>query len=115
MNYVDGYVAVVPNENKDEYIRNAAVSAELFKEHGAVRVVECWGDEVPDGEKTSFLKAVACGPDETVVFSWVEWPSADARNTSMKALEKDPRLAEIPMLFDGSRLIYGSFQMVVEE
>ena len=93
----------------------AAAAALLFKEYGAIRVVECWGDDVPEGERTSFLKAVECGQDESVVFSWVVWPSREARDLGMQKLEADPRMQEEEMPFDGSRLIYGGFQVVLDQ
>jgi uncharacterized protein YbaA (DUF1428 family) len=115
MDYVEGFVAAVPTKNKDEYIRHATEAAHLFKEHGATRLVECWGDDVPSGEKTSFPQAVQCREDETVVFSWVIWPSRQARDAGMKAIMEDPRMQDNPMPFDGSRLIYGGFQMIVNQ
>ena len=77
MKYVDGYVVAVPNKNKDAYRAVAEAAAAVFKDHGALSVVECWGDDVPEGKVTSFSMAVARQPDETVVFSWITWPSKD--------------------------------------
>lgn len=116
MNYVDGFVAAVPTANKEKYIKHAREAAVVFKEHGALKLVECWGDDVPDGTVTSFPMAVKCKPDETVIFSWIVWPSRDIRNQGMAKVMEDPRLqAETnPMPFDGKRLIYGGFEMVVE-
>jgi uncharacterized protein YbaA (DUF1428 family) len=68
MNYVDGYALAVPNANREAYLALASTTAVLFKEFGALRVVECWGDDVPPGKLTSFPMAVKCEPDETVVF-----------------------------------------------
>ena len=89
----------------------------MFKEYGALKQVECWGDDVPDGEVTSFPMAVKCKSDETVAFSWIVWPSKEIRNEGMKKSMEDPRLApdKNPMPFDGKRMIYGGFEMVVEE
>lgn len=117
MDYVDGFVAAVPNENKEMYIKHARLAAKCFKEHGAKKIIECWGDDVPEGEVTSFPKAVQCKEDETVVFSWVVWPSKEARNIGMEKIMNDERLNcdDNPMPFDGKRLIYGGFQMVLEE
>jgi uncharacterized protein YbaA (DUF1428 family) len=86
-----------------------------LKEHGALTVVECWGDDVPEGKLTSFPMAVKCKPDETVVFSWIIWPSRQARNAGMKKVMSDPRLQPDtnPMPFDGARLIFGGFEMIV--
>ncbi|GAA3527105.1 DUF1428 domain-containing protein [Zobellella aerophila] len=117
MNYVDGFVAAVPTKNKELYIRYARDAALVFKEHGALKLVECWGDDVPEGKLTSFPMAVKCREDETVVFSWILWPSREVRDRAMPKVMEDPRLqAEAkPMPFDGKRLIYGGFAMVVDE
>ena len=77
MNYVDAFVAAVPTSNKKSYLEHAELSGLIFKDHGALSVVECWGDDVPDGEITSLPMAVKCKPDETVVFSWITWPSKE--------------------------------------
>lgn len=117
MTYVDGFVAAVPTANKDKYIKHASDAAVVFREHGALSLVECWGDDVPEGTVTSFPMAVKCEPGETVVFSWITWPSKGARNAGMAKVMEDPRLKPDvnPMPFDGKRLIYGGFQMAVEE
>lgn len=115
MNYIEGFIAAVPTTRKDDYIHHATEAAKLFKEHGATRLVECWGDDVPDGVKTSFLQAVQCKEDETVVFSWIEWPSRKVRDDGMAKISQDPGMKDNPMPFDGSRLIYGGFQMVVDQ
>ena len=116
MNYVDGFAAAVPTVNRQEFEQHCKIAAEVFMEHGAVRYVECWGDDVPDGELTSFPMAVKCGPDETVIFSWIEWPSRAVRDKGMEKVMHDPRLQPDvnPMPFDGKRLIFGGFQMLVE-
>ena len=115
MNYVDGYVAAVPTANRDKYRRHAEAAAAVFKEHGALSVVECWGDDVPEGKVTSFPMAVQRKDDETVVFSWITWPSRAVRDEGMKRSMADPRLQPEtnPMPFDGKRLIYGGFQVIV--
>ncbi|RUO31992.1 DUF1428 domain-containing protein [Aliidiomarina sedimenti] len=117
MDYVDGFVAAVPNENKEKFIQHARDAAKIFKEHGATRVVECWGDDVPDGTVTSFPMAVKCEKGETVVFSWIIWPSKEARKAGMEKSMNDPRLSKEnnPMPFDGKRVIFGGFQIVLEE
>lgn len=115
MNYVDGFVAAVPTANREAYRRHAQAAAEVFKQHGALAVVECWGDDVPDGKLTSFPMAVQRRDDETVVFSWISWPSRRARDEGMKKSMADPRLQADtnPMPFDGQRLIYGGFETIV--
>ena len=117
MTYIDGFVVAVPNKNKEAYIAHARKSAAVFKEHGALKMVECRGDDVPEGEITSFPLAVKCHGDETVVFSWISWPSKEARNKGMESAMADPRLHPdtSPMPFDGMRLIYGGFEVIVEE
>lgn len=115
MDYVDGFVAAVPTANREIYRQHAERAAAVFKEHGALSVVECWGDDVPEGKLTSFPMAVQRQADETVVFSWITWPSKQVRDEGMKKVMEDPRLQPDtnPMPFDGKRLIYGGFQMIV--
>ncbi len=118
MEYVDGFVAAVPNQNKQKYIEHAREAAVIFKEYGALRLVECWGDEVPEGQLTSFPMAVKCQPDETVVFSWISWPSKAVHDAGMEKFMNDPRIKAMnmdDMPFDGKRMIYGGFQMIVDE
>jgi uncharacterized protein YbaA (DUF1428 family) len=116
MTYVDGYVMAVPNANRDAFIKHANEAAAVFKEHGASSVMECWGDDVPEGKVTSFPIAVQKKPDETVVFSWIVWPSRQARDAGMKKVMEDPRLQpdKAPMPFDGKRMIFGGFEPVVQ-
>ena len=115
MTYVDGFVAAVPTANKETYRLHAEEAAAMFKENGALSFVECWGDDVPDGEVTSFPMAVKCGADETVCFSWVLWPSKAVRDEAMpKIVEAATRMfEENPMPFDGKRMIHGGFEMIV--
>lgn len=116
MSYIDGFVAAVPTANKDKYITHAALAASVFKEHGALKVVECWGDDVPEGKVTSLPMAVKRKDDETVVFSWIVWPTRALRDQAWEKVMADPRLSPEtnPMPFDGKRLIYGGFDMIVE-
>jgi len=116
MNYVDGFVLAVSNENKEAYRQHAERAARIFKEYGALGVVECWGDDVPEGKLTSFTMAVKREPNEAVVFSWVTWPSRTVRDAGWKKVMADPRLQSDtnPMPFDGKRMIYGGFETIVE-
>ena len=116
MNYIDGFVAAVPTANREAYRQHAEAAAIVFKDHGALKMVDCWGDDVPDGKLTSFPMAVKCQSDETVVFSWVAWPSRAVRDEGMKKVMADPRMQPgvIPMPFDGKRMIFGGFQMIVD-
>jgi uncharacterized protein YbaA (DUF1428 family) len=116
MSYIDGFVAAVPTANRDAYKMHAERAAVIFREYGALKVVECWGDDVPDGKLTSFPIAVRKKDDESVVFSWIVWPSKQIRDDGMKKVMADPRSQPTanPMPFDGKRLIYGGFQILVE-
>ncbi|MEE4236256.1 MAG: DUF1428 domain-containing protein [Anderseniella sp.] len=115
MTYVDGFLAAVPNAKKQQYIKHAREASAMFKEFGALKLVECWGDDVPDGKLTSFPMAVKKEEDETVVFSWVLWPSKTVRDEGWQRMMKDERMQMADMPFDGKRMIYGGFEMVVEE
>jgi len=115
MHYIDGFVAAVPTENKEKYIQHATRVAPLFREYGALKVMECWGDDVPDGKLTSFPLAVKKEENETVVFSWVVWPSREVRDAGWTQLMADPRMtSQANPPYDGKRLIYGGFQSIVE-
>jgi uncharacterized protein YbaA (DUF1428 family) len=116
MHYIDGFVVAVPEATRDTYIRYAAEAAEVFKENGALRVVECWGDDVPEGKLTSFPMAVKREQGECVVFAWIVWPDKATRDAGHRKMESDPRTqrAMNSMPFDGKRMIYGGFQMVVD-
>jgi uncharacterized protein YbaA (DUF1428 family) len=116
MSYVDGFVAAVPTANREAFLAHAKDSAVIFKEHGAMKCVECWGDDVPEGKVTSFPMAVKREDGETVVFSWVLWPSKVARDAGWEKIMADPRMtAEAnPLPFDGKRLIFGGFEAILE-
>ena len=116
MTYVDGFIAAVPTVDKEKYTKYAQVMGDIFKEYGVLKIVENWGDDVPAGEVTSFPLAVQCKKEESVVFSWVVWPSKDKRDESWQALMDDPRMTPDanPMPFDGKRLIYGGFETIFE-
>jgi uncharacterized protein YbaA (DUF1428 family) len=90
MTYVDGFVVAVPTKNKEIYRQYAKEAAVVFKKHGALKLVECWGDDVPEGKLTSFPMAVKCQDDETVVFSWIIWPSKKVRDEGMAKVMADP-------------------------
>lgn len=117
MTYVDGFVIAVPAANKKDYIAYAKKSATLFKDLGVTRIVECWGDDVPDGKVTDFRSAVKATEDEVVLFSWLEWPDKATRDVGMKKMMEDPRFDAMvkDMPFDGKRMIYGGFQPVVDD
>ncbi len=116
MGYADGYVVPVPDGNKDAYRALAEKASQVFRDHGATRVVEAWGDDVPDGKITDFARAAHKQDGETVVFSWVEWPTKEARVAGWEKVMADERMqpdgTEVP--FDGKRMIYGGFVPIVE-
>lgn len=115
MAYVDGFVASVPSNRREDFVQHSQAMGQIFKEYGATRVVDCWGDDVPEGKLTSLPMAVQCRPDETVVFSWVTWPSRELRNEAWSKVMADPRMqaaGEPP--FDGKRMIFGGFEVVSE-
>lgn len=116
MNYVDGYLVPVPTAKREAYRQLAQEIAALFKQNGALQVVECWGDDVPEGKVTSFSMAVQRKPDESVVFSWVVWPFRQARDAGMKAVMEHPSMKKGPegMPFDGQRMIFGGFEVIVD-
>jgi uncharacterized protein YbaA (DUF1428 family) len=115
MSYVDGFVIPVPAGNKAAYRDLAAKAAPIFKEFGAMRIVECWGDDVPDGKVTDFKRAVKAEAGENVVFSWIVWPSKAVRDEGMKKVMQDARLQPgSDMPFDGKRLIYGGFEVLLD-
>jgi uncharacterized protein YbaA (DUF1428 family) len=115
MSYIDGYVVPVTAANKAAYKAMAEKTLVMFKEFGATRVVECWGDDVPDGKVTDFKGAVKATGDEVVVFSWVEWPDKATRDAGQKKFMEDPRMAEMTDApFDGKRMILGGFEVLLE-
>jgi uncharacterized protein YbaA (DUF1428 family) len=114
MSYVDGFVIAVPNANREKFIEHARTFDVIFVEYGAIRVVECWADDVPDGKVTDFRRAVQANQAESVVFSWVEWPDKATRDAGMAKLMEDPRMPGVgDMPFDGKRMIFGGFVPVV--
>lgn len=116
MKYVEGFVVAVPADKKDVYRKYAAAAAPLFKEFGASRVVECWGDDVPDGKVTDFRGAVKAQDGEVVVFSWIEYSSKDIRDAAYEKMMTDPRMKDMGanMPFDGKRMIFGGFEPILD-
>jgi uncharacterized protein YbaA (DUF1428 family) len=114
--YVDGYVIPVLKTNREAYREVARIAAPVFKEYGALKVVETWGDDVPKGKTTDFFMAVKCEADENVVFSWIIWPDKATRDAGMAKAMADPRMDMDPasMPFDGKRMIFGGFEVLLE-
>ena len=98
MSYIDGFVIAVPVAKREAFIAHAGT----FDANGARRVMECWGDDVPDGKLTDLRRAVQAKDDEAVVFSWIEWPDKATRDAGMAKFMQDPRLQQSgEMPFDG--------------
>ncbi len=116
MTYVDGFVTPVPTANKEAYRVFSETCAEVYKDFGALALVEAWGDDVPDGEVTSMPIAVQLKPEETVVFSWVLWPDKATRDAGLEKIFADPRMTALDghMPLDGKRMIFGGFTALVE-
>ena len=114
--YTDGYVIPVPSGNKKAYQELAAKTAEVFREYGATRVMEAWGDDVPEGKVTDFKRAVKAKDDETVVFSFVEWPDKATRDAAWPKIMEDKRMQpdREKMPFDGQRMFYGGFRPILD-
>jgi uncharacterized protein YbaA (DUF1428 family) len=117
MNYVQGFVTPVPTANLEKYRKQATDAVPLFKQFGVMRMVEGWGDEVPRGKVTDFQGAVQAKDDETVVFSWIEYPDKATYEAANKKMMEDPRMKEAfaNMPFDGKRMIFGGFDSIVDE
>lgn len=116
MPYIDGFLVPVPDGRKEAYRALAERASVIFKEHGALRVVEAWGDDIPPGKVTDFRRSVAAEEGESVVFSWIEWPSKEARDAGMEKSMKDPRMEMPPdgLPFDGKRMVFGGFVPFVD-
>lgn len=115
MTYVEGFIVPVPRDKKEAYLEFARKAAPIFKEYGAIRVVECWGDDVPKGKITDFQGAVKATDDEVVVFAWIEYPSKEMRQAATEKMMKDPRMQPDPDVpFDMKRIIYGGFAPILD-
>ncbi len=112
--YVDGMLVAVPTDRKDEYLAFAKACGPLFLDYGATRLVDGWGDDVPDGKITDFRRAVQATAGETVVFGWVEWPSKERRDEAWPKLMADPRMDALKPPFDGQRMVYGGFANILD-
>ncbi|WGF90494.1 DUF1428 domain-containing protein [Marinivivus vitaminiproducens] len=115
MSYIDGFLLAVPAESKAGYRKMADTTSAVIKEHGASRVIEGWGDDVPEGKVTDFRMAVKAAEGEVVVFGWIEWPSKAVRDEGMKNVMEDPRMQimrELPI--DGQRMIFGGFEVLLD-
>lgn len=118
MAYIDGFIVAVPTANKEKYLEVAKKFDAMMIEHGALRVVEAWADDVPHGKTTDFFRAVQATEDETVVFSWIEWPDKETKQAGHAKIEElmksgSPEFA-MDMPFDGARMVFGSFAPILD-
>jgi uncharacterized protein YbaA (DUF1428 family) len=114
MAYIDGFIIPVPTADRQGFLDHAHAIDKYFLDYGALRVVECWADDVPDGKVTDFRRSVAATVDESVVFSWIEWPDRATRDAGMKAINDNAEMTALPMPFDGKRMIFGGFAPMVD-
>ena len=114
MAYIEGFVAAVPTANKQDYLKHIEEAEAYFKKLGATRYVECWGEDVPRGAVTDFYKATQAKDDETPVFSWVEYPDKAARDAANDRMANDPDMAAMDMPFDGQRMFWGGFEVLLD-
>ncbi len=112
--YIQGYLVPVQTDNKDKYIHVAQWVGEVMMQHGAIEIMEAWGDGLKPGKVTDFLQAVKAEENENVVFSWVIWPSKDVATKAHEEMMKDERFSEdMDMPFDGMRMVMGDFEPLV--
>ncbi len=118
MSYVDGFVVPVPKKNLAAYRRMARKAGKIWREHGALEYIECVADDVKPGKHTSFPQSVKLKPGELVVFSWIVYKSRAQRDRINKKVMEDPRLAEMmdpkKLPFDGKRMFWGGFKVLVD-
>jgi uncharacterized protein YbaA (DUF1428 family) len=118
MAYVDGFVVPVPKKKLEAYRRLARKAAKVWRDHGALDFKECVADDVKKGKWTSFPRSVKLKPSETVVFAFIVYKSRAHRDQVNAKCMKDKRLASMmdmkAMPFDGKRMIFGGFKVMVE-
>jgi uncharacterized protein YbaA (DUF1428 family) len=118
MSYVDGFLLPVPKKNREAYRRIARKAGKVWREHGALAYVECAADDVKPGKWTSFPQAVKLKPGEAVWFSWIVYKSRKHRDRVLAKVMKDKRLAPMmdpkAMPFDGRRMMWGGFKVMVD-
>jgi uncharacterized protein YbaA (DUF1428 family) len=117
MTYFEGFIAPVPEANKNAYTKHAGDFVPIGREFGIRRHLEAWESDVPEGKVTDFRKAVEAKPDEKIVFSFFEYPSKTERDAANAKFMSDPRMKDFGanMPFDGKRMIMGGFESIVDE
>nr|WP_294043754.1 DUF1428 domain-containing protein [Sphingomonas sp.] len=106
-------VAPAPDD-RTGYAENAAKLDAFFLREGALRTVDGWGADVPDGKVTDFKRAVAAGPGEQIVFGWIEWPDKATREAAFAKVMQDPEMQAIKPAFDMQRAIFGGFEPILD-
>jgi uncharacterized protein YbaA (DUF1428 family) len=118
MNYVDGFVLPVPTKKLAAYKKMSQLCSKVWREHGALEYIECVAEDVKTGKLTSFPQAVLLKRGETVVFSWIVYKSRKHRDAVNKKAMADPRLAALmdpkQMPFDGKRMFWGGFKVMID-
>jgi uncharacterized protein YbaA (DUF1428 family) len=117
MNYVDGFVLAVPKAKVEEYREFSRKAGAIWKEYGALQYREYVADDVSPGKLTSFPQSVLLEPDELVVFSWIAYESRAHRDAVNAKVMADPRMKDMSpdsMPFDGKRMIFGGFELLLE-
>ena len=115
MTYYTGAIMAVPTANRQKYLDHCNEAWPIMKSHGATRMIETWGVDIPKGKVTDFYGAVNAKDDESIVFSWIIWPDKATSDTAWEKMMSDPDMASMSeMPFDGSRMIYGGFEPVYE-
>ena len=112
--YIDGIVLPVPADRRDDYVALSTKSSAMFRGYGALRVVEGWGDDVPDGKVTDFRRAVNAESGETVVYSFIEWPDKETRDAGWSRMMSEDPLKGEPTPFDGKRMFWGGFRPLID-
>lgn len=119
MTYIDGFLIPVRKEDQETYRLHEVKWWKEFRALGALTIVAGWGDDVPAGKQTDFLRAVDLQEGEAVVFCWMTWPDKETRNkayaTMMERSKSDPDMQASAMPFDGKRMVYGGFTQILAE
>ncbi|MGZ9113330.1 MAG: DUF1428 domain-containing protein [Brevundimonas sp.] len=114
MPFLDITVIPVPVANKAAYLEHSRKTTPFFKEQGAISVTETWGEDVPDGKVTDFKRAVQLQDGETVAVGWITWPDRPTRDAAWEKLMQDERMVGMDMPFDGKRMIFAGFEVLLE-
>lgn len=115
MSYVTGFLIPVKKANKEKYLEMARQGWPIFKKYGCIEQVETWGEDIAEGEVTSFPRAVKLEKDEAVVFAWLRWPDKATSDLAWQKMMEDPEMSAMEMVFDGKRMIWAGFDPIFDE